>query len=76
MGQRAKGVVLDQDKFVYKNLTKEDILIVSLGGNDIALRPTKKTIMCIASAIALNAVSFGFWKYPWGMGHFENLFGK
>jgi len=57
-------------------MTEDDILVVSLGGNDIALRPTKKTIFSIASAIALNFLSFGFAKYPPGMGHFENLFGK
>jgi len=34
------------------------------------------TIASIVSAIALNFVSFGAWKYPWGMGHFEKLFGN
>ena len=34
-----------QDKFIRDNIRKDDILIVSVGGNDIALRPSLRTIL-------------------------------
>ncbi|ORY16874.1 hypothetical protein BCR34DRAFT_475547 [Clohesyomyces aquaticus] len=36
--------LLPQDKFIRDNITSDDILIVSVGANDIALRPTYATI--------------------------------
>ncbi len=38
-----------QDVFVMNNLRPDDILVVSIGGNDIALRPTMGTVMAMAS---------------------------
>ena len=56
-------------------ITKDDILICSVGGNDIALRPACCTIINMILALTINFLSCGCIKYPWGMGHFENLFG-
>jgi len=39
---RAKGLLL-QDAFIRDNLTEEDYLILSVGGNDVALHPTLRT---------------------------------
>lgn len=36
-----------QDQFLRDNIQQEDVLIVSVGGNDIALRPTPCTIMSL-----------------------------
>ena len=35
--------LLPQDEFIRNHITNDDILIVSLGGNDIALRPSLST---------------------------------
>ena len=40
-----------QDEFIRDNITKEDILIVSIGGNDIALLPSPCTIAAIMGLI-------------------------
>ena len=54
-----------QDRFIRDNISSEDVLIVSIGGNDIALCPTPCTIAAMAGLICLpmscleNARSFG-----------------
>lgn len=43
--------LLDQDKFIRDNIRKDDVLVVSVGGNDIAMKPTLKTVLymlCLA----------------------------
>ena len=42
-----------QDKFIQNNIQQDDILIVSVGGNDIALYPTPCTILSMAGLICL-----------------------
>jgi hypothetical protein len=41
---RACCTLLAQDKFIKRNITENDILVVSVGGNDIALMPAPCTI--------------------------------
>ncbi|KAL7489730.1 hypothetical protein ACHAW6_015456 [Cyclotella cf. meneghiniana] len=54
-----------QDKFLRDNLSSNDVLIVSIGGNDIALAPTPCTIASVAGLLCLplscleNGKSFG-----------------
>ena len=43
--------LLPQDKFIRDNIKEDDVLIVSIGGNDIALAPTPCTIISILSLI-------------------------
>jgi len=76
--------LLPQDRFVHDHITAQDYLVVSIGGNDIALRPSNATIfnmlvllhlvpqMCIdycSCVLPLGAV------LPPGLGHFVRLFG-
>ena len=42
-----------QDQFLRDNIQKDDVLIVSIGGNDIALYPTPCTICSIVGALSL-----------------------
>ena len=42
-----------QDIFLRDNISSEDVLIVSIGGNDIALSPTPCTIASIAGLLCL-----------------------
>ena len=45
VGQRACGRLLPQDVFIRDNIGSNDTLVVSVGGNDIALRPNLCTIL-------------------------------
>lgn len=45
-----------QDLFIRDNITSDDILVVSLGGNDIALKPTMKTIFAMGQILLLNDI--------------------
>lgn len=42
-----------QDAFLRDNITKDDVLIVSVGGNDIARCPTICTIAALAGLLCL-----------------------
>lgn len=45
IGDRACGRLLPQDSFIKDHITERDILVVSVGGNDIALKPSICTIL-------------------------------
>ena len=63
--------LLDQDIFI-----RDDILIVSIGGNDIALKPSFSTILHMTCLIYLNNVDT-IKSGPdniWGFGYFINMF--
>lgn len=42
-----------QDVFIRDNIQSEDVLVVSIGGNDIALCPTLPTILSVAGLLCL-----------------------
>ena len=42
-----------QDKFIRDNIQKDDVLVVSIGGNDVALAPAPCTIASICGILAL-----------------------
>lgn len=68
--------LLDQDKFIKENITQNDILIVSIGGNDIALSPTIQTLFNMVLMMYANNVA-SIQKGPdsaWGMNHFIDMF--
>lgn len=56
--------LLDQDKFIQRNITKNDVLIVSVGGNDLALKINVKTMFHLGKLLLSNDVknnsSFSF----------------
>mmetsp|Transcript_46148 Transcript_46148/g.107847 ORF Transcript_46148/g.107847 Transcript_46148/m.107847 type:complete len:316 (-) Transcript_46148:91-1038(-) len=52
--QREVGGLLDQDKFIRDNLREEDVLVVDMGGNDVALRPTCWLIVHMAWLLYLT----------------------
>ena len=45
IGSRACGRLLEQDQFIKEHITPHDVLVVSVGGNDIALAPNCCTIV-------------------------------
>lgn len=71
-----KNNLLKQDYFIKNNISEKDILIVSIGGNDIALNPTFKTIWNLFKAIYLNNekdIKLGP-SYAYGLKHLVELF--
>ena len=75
LGLRDGGKLLPQDAFVRDHIGEPDVLVVSCGGNDIALRPTALTIVSIATLLSLPKalINCGPWLTP-GLHHFVSLF--
>ena len=70
--------LLPQDKFIRDNITEDDILIVSVGGNDIALKPSFKTIWNMSTLVYFNSketIEKGP-EYAYGLPYFTNMFHK
>jgi hypothetical protein len=57
LGQRISDGLLPQDEFVRDHIQPEDYLVVSVGGNDIALAPTTMTTVHLGSLLLLPAWS-------------------
>jgi len=73
LGLRHGGTLLPQDAFVQRHLCEKDVLCVSMGGNDIALRPTLCTIVSMATLLATPSFLIQWGLAP-GLGHFVGLF--
>lgn len=52
VNERAYGL-RPQDKFLRDNISSNDVLIVSIGGNDVAMKPTPCTIAAMAGLLCL-----------------------
>jgi len=57
IGSRACGRLLEQDVFIRDKITQGDVLVVSVGGNDIALSPSLCTILNMISLICCTSTS-------------------
>lgn len=74
LGLRNRGkTLLPQDAFVANAVTEKDVLIVSCGGNDIALRPSACTIASIVPLLMSPDWMISAGIAP-GLMHFVNLF--
>ena len=65
LNQRSRSL-LPQDRFIRDNVSSQDVLIVSIGGNDVALAPTPCTIAsiagllcCLPQSCLANGTTFG-----------------
>jgi hypothetical protein len=66
--------LLDHDKFIRDNICAEDILVVSVGANDIALKPTFATarnMLQLAWLTRLGSLERGT---AWSLAHFITMF--
>lgn len=54
LSQREVEGILPQDEFVRDNITENDVLVVDVGGNDVALRPTMGVIVNIVMLLYLT----------------------
>ena len=73
LGLRDGGRLLPQDAFVRDRLAGNDVIIVSMGGNDIALRPTLCTVLSIVALLASPRWMIEAGIAP-GLSHFVSLF--
>jgi len=74
IGMREGGNLLEQDVIVRDNITSEDILIVSIGGNDVVLKPKCQTIMKMLWLSKISKTGSIIDGSAWGLGYFINLF--
>ena len=54
LADRAGEKMLAQDEFVHDHIEAEDTLVVSVGGNDVALRPSVKTAIRFTLTLTLT----------------------
>jgi len=71
--ERDEGL-LEHDEFIRDNIRAEDILIVSVGGNDIALKPTAATVRNMLQLAWLTPRWFLGRGNAWCLKYFENMF--
>jgi len=67
--QRSENL-LSQDYFIMKNLADDDVLVVSIGGNDVALSPSTETMQSIGPLLQGPSHS----RYDQAVSHFKDLF--
>lgn len=70
------NLLLPHDRFVKDNIREQDVLVVSVGANDIVLSPTMCTafhMMRIAYLAGQKAIEQGT---AGGLVHFRNMFGR
>lgn len=56
LNSRALGKLLHQDCFIRDKITAEDYLIVSVGGNDLALAPLLATVLNLVPLLCLTPI--------------------
>jgi hypothetical protein len=71
LAPRAAGALLAQDVFIRDHITARDVLVVCVGGNDVALAPTLATVLNMVCAVWLNGRGGAPVRADgWGMRHF------
>ena len=73
LADRFNNNLLTHDVFVRESLAANDIVIISAGGNDIALRPSMSTILAVVALLCQPSFMI---ERGWaaGLGHFISLF--
>ena len=73
LSSRSGDDLLPQDEFIRDNINTNDVLVVSVGGNDIALHPSCLTALSMVSLVVtpISLVEAG---YAIGLGHFQTMF--
>ncbi|OCL09127.1 hypothetical protein AOQ84DRAFT_354160 [Glonium stellatum] len=71
--ERDNGL-LRHDKFIRDHIRAEDVLVVSIGGNDIALNPTFATIRHMLQLAWLTSHSSLERGTAWSLTYFKNMF--
>lgn len=64
--------ILAQDIFIRENITTNDVLVVSVGGNDIALKPTIQTVINLGILLNLENYSVNHPAFLYFVNFFKN----
>lgn len=72
--QERKSNLLEHDEFIRDNVRAEDILIVSVGGNDIAMKPTCATVCRMLQLAWLTPRSSLQQGTAWSLNYFTDIF--
>lgn len=67
--------LLEQDDFIKDNIRAQDVLVVSVGANDIALSPTARTAIYMLRLAWLSRQTSLSNGSAWSLPHFRHLFG-
>lgn len=73
LGGRADGL-MPQDELMRELVSSQDTVVVSVGGNDVALKPTFATGLSVLAAVMLNGGEVPG-PHGWGVPHLVRLFG-
>jgi hypothetical protein len=73
--QRQGGTLLEQDHFIRDHISENDYLVVSVGGNDVVLRPERATISNLQTLLSASDVAASRAGTAVGMSHFLSMFG-
>jgi len=76
LADRFDGKLNKWDELVRDNIREKDILIVSVGGNDIALKPSASTLMNLLYVVMVASKENIKNKTAWGFQSLVELFGK
>jgi hypothetical protein len=68
--------LLPHDKFIRDNIRPQDILIVSVGANDVALSPTFATMRHMLQLAWFTPRTFLEHGTAWSLNHFTKMFGE
>jgi hypothetical protein len=74
VGERTDGKMFPQDEFVRDHCGPEDIIFTSLGGNDVALKPSVATIAAMGWLAKCSRTANVKDGSAWGLGQFHGLF--
>ncbi|OAQ99712.1 hypothetical protein LLEC1_02728 [Akanthomyces lecanii] len=72
--ERHGAALLAHDEFIRHHITPRDILVVSVGGNDIAMRPTLRTVLHMLWLAWLTPLSSLRSGRAWALRYFITLF--
>ncbi len=75
LGDRSGGRLLAHDDVVRRKLRPDDVVVCSMGGNDVALKPSAMTILSMGALLLCPKWLISAGLAP-GLGHFVNLFGR
>ncbi|KAA8497701.1 hypothetical protein FVE85_5286 [Porphyridium purpureum] len=74
--ERRGSTMWEQDDFIRDHIKRDDVLVVSVGGNDVALKPSISTAWNMFKLVFFNSEE-RLLKDParaWGMRHFVRMF--
>jgi hypothetical protein len=77
LGERAGASLLPHDQFIADRVSANDVVVVSVGANDVALQPSLSTLANMLLLLTMNSaatIESSRPEHTWGMAHFVRMF--